>query len=162
MNGPIQKMLVHIDGTEASILAAQYAICLSRRYDAELTALYVINTRALSDLLKAHIFIESEQEEYQHDLELDADRYLKHVRDLAREKGVAVETLSRSGTIHQEIKNCIKENEIDLLVLGEISHARSRRDELCNESEMALRRSPCPVLTVKDEERVWELYDALV
>jgi nucleotide-binding universal stress UspA family protein len=162
MEGPIRRILVYVDGSEGSITAAQYAICLSRHYRAELSALYVVNTRALGDLLKARIFVKAEQEEYLRDLEADSQRYLNHVRSLARKKGLMVETSSVSGTVHQEIKNCVLANKIDLLVMGELSSVRSRRDELYDEADRALRSVPCSVLVVKDEERVSALYDALV
>jgi nucleotide-binding universal stress UspA family protein len=161
MEGPIRRILVYVDGSEGSITAAQYAICLSRYYRAELSALYVVNTRALGDLLKARIFVKAEQEEYLRDLEADSHRYLNHVRSLARKKGLVVETSSVSGTVHQEIKNCVLANKIDLLVMGELSSVRSRRDELYDEADRALRSVPCSVLVVKDEDRVAALYDAL-
>jgi nucleotide-binding universal stress UspA family protein len=161
MNGPIKKILVYVDGTESSITAAQYAVVLSRATAAELSALYVVNTRALEDLLKARIFIKAEEEEYKRDLEADANRYLNHVRSLARKKGLAVEAVSVSGAVQQEIKKYVQENEIDLLVIGELSHVRSRRDEFYNEAERAMRGVSCSVLIVKDEDRVWELYDTL-
>jgi nucleotide-binding universal stress UspA family protein len=160
MSNPFEKILVYIDGTEESITAAQYGICLSRKFDAELTALYVVNTQALSRLLKSRIFIQEEGEEYQRELESDGDRYLQHVRSLAREKGVAIETVCARGSVQKEIKNCIKEHNIDLLLLGELSHLRSRRDEFHSETEMAMRRASCSVIIVKDEERVSEIYDA--
>jgi len=160
-SGPFKKILVHVDGSENSITAVQFAICLTRLFDAELTAIYVVNTRALKDLLKAHIFIESEEQEYQRDLESDSERYLDHARDLARSKGVAIETVCRNGTVHQEIRDYIAENDIGLLVLGEIEYVRHRRDEMYGEAEMALHRAGCSVLVVKDEERVWEQFDAL-
>lgn len=162
MEGPIRRILVYLDGSEGSITAAQYAICLSRHYRAELSALYVVNTRALGDLLKARIFVKAEQEEYLRDLQEDSQRYLNHVRSLARKKGLVVQTASVSGTVHQEIKNCVQANKIDLLVMGELSSVRSRRDELYDEADRALRTVPCSVLVVKDEERVAALYDALV
>jgi nucleotide-binding universal stress UspA family protein len=162
MEGPIRRILVYVDGSEGSITAAQYAICLSRHYRAELSALYVVNTRALGDLLKARIFVKAEQEEYLRDLEQDSQRYLNHVRSLARKKGLVVQTASANGTVHQEIKNCVLANKIDLLVMGELSSVRSRRDELYDEADRALRTVPCSVLVVKDEERVTALYDALV
>ena len=161
MNGPINKILVYIDGTEGSITAAQYAVVLSRATGAKLSALYVVNTRALEDLLKARIFIKAEEEEYKRDLEADASRYLNHVQSLARKKGLAVEVVSVSGAVQQEIKKYVQENEIDLLVIGELSHVRSRRDEFYNEAERAMRSVSCSVLIVKDEDRVWELYDTL-
>jgi nucleotide-binding universal stress UspA family protein len=162
MEGPIRKILVYVDGSEGSITAAQYAICLSRYYRAQLSALYVVNTRALGDLLKARIFVKAEQEEYLRDLEADSQRYLNHVRSLGRKKGLAVETASSSGTVNQEIKNYVLANKIDLLVMGELSTVRSRRDELYDEADRTMRSVPCSVLIVKDEERVTALYDALL
>jgi nucleotide-binding universal stress UspA family protein len=161
MDGPIQCILVYVDGTEEAITAAQYAVCLAKATGAHLHALYVINTRALNDLVKARIFLDTEQDEYHHDLEADADRYLNHVSKLANRKGVRVNTEKRSGTVHQEIKKAVAEINADLLIIGEISHIRSRRDEFYHETERAMRLVQCSVLMVKDEERVWDFYDTL-
>ncbi len=161
MSGPIERVLVYVDGTEGSITAAQYAVCLSRATNAQLVALYVINTRALDDLVRSRIFLQAEQEEYKRDLEVDAERYLNHVIELARKKGQAIETVSKSGAPHQEIKNIIAEQRIDLLVLPELARIRSRRDALFDEVERAMRNVSCTVMIVKDEERVWELYESL-
>lgn len=162
MDGPIKKVLVYIDGSERSLTAAQYAICLCRATGAELTAFYVINTKALNDLVKARIFLKEEHEEYRQDLETDAEKYLNHVRNMARQKGLVIETLKTGGTVYQEIKNKVIELEIDLLVIGEISHIRSRRDELYSDADRAIRNVSCSVLVVKDEDRVWEMYEKLV
>jgi nucleotide-binding universal stress UspA family protein len=162
MEGPIRKIMVYVDGSEQSITAAQYAIVLSRTLSAELVSLYVINTRALNDLVKARIFLQAEQEEYQRDIESDADRYQNHIRELARQKGLAIETVKTSGTVHAEIKKQVAEHDIDLLVLGELSHIRSRRDEFYNEAERAMRSVSCSVLIVKDEDRVWDLFENII
>lgn len=162
MNSPIKKIMVYIDGTEQSITAAQYAIYLGRFTNAELIAYYVINTKALDDLLKASIFLKEEQVEYEHDLEADAERYLNHVRELAQSKRMTITTKSSTGNVHQEIVNAVKEDGVDLLVIGELSRIRSRRDEFYNETERAMRSVPCSVIIVKDEDRVWELYESLV
>jgi len=161
MEGPIKKIMVYIDGTEESITAGQYAICLSKSAGAELSALYVINTRALNELLRARIFIKSEQEEYKNDLEKDADRYLKHIKALADEKAINVNLIKASGNIIAEIKKSVKELDIDLLVIGELSRIQSRLDELHNEVERAMRSVSCSVLIVKDQERVETLYESL-
>jgi nucleotide-binding universal stress UspA family protein len=161
MDGPIGKILVYIDGSEESITAAQYAIMLGASTGAEVTAMYVVNTRALSDLVKSKIFLVSEQDEYQRDLEADADRYLNHVREMARSKGVAIETVKTNGTVHSEIKQAVTDGDYDLLVIGELSRIRSRRDEFYDDSERAMRAVPCSVLIVKDEDRVWDLFDEL-
>jgi len=161
VNRLIRKILVYIDGTEQSITAAQYAMCLSRSTGAQLTAFYVINTKALDELLKARIFLKEEQVEYGRDLEEDAQRYLNHVQELARSKGISVETRSAMGNPNQEIVKIIRDEAFDLLVVGELSRIRSRRDEFFDETERAMRAVPCSVLIVKDEDRVWELFESL-
>lgn len=162
MSKPIKKIMVYIDGTEQSITAAQFAICLASFSGAELIAHYVINTRAMEDLLKARIFLQDEQIEYQHDMKADAERYLNYVNELATAKGLTITKKLSSGNVHKQIINTINNEHIDLLVVGELSHIRSRRDEFYDETERAVRSASCSVLIVKDEDRVWELYESMV
>jgi nucleotide-binding universal stress UspA family protein len=161
MKHPIERILVYVDGSEESITAAQYGILLAASTNAEFLAAYVVNTRALEDLVRSRIFLEAEQQEYQQDIEADADRYLNHIRDLAHKKSVPAEMIKRTGTPHQVIKQIIEERSVDLLVIGELSRIRSRRDELYSESERAMRRAPCSVLIVKDDDRVWDLFESM-
>ncbi|MDX9809589.1 MAG: universal stress protein, partial [Sphaerochaetaceae bacterium] len=86
MSEPFHKLLVYLDGSEASVTAAMAAIMLAKRLQASLTAMYVINTQALQDLVKARIFVDVEEHQFRQELESDADRYLKHVRRLAQQK----------------------------------------------------------------------------
>ena len=160
--GTANKILIYIDGTEQSITAAQYAICLASSFRAELLALYVINTRAMEDLLKAQIFLQNEQVEYERDMEADAQRYLNYVNELAIKKGITIAKHSARGSVHKEIDKLVKEEGVDLLVIGELSRIRSRRDEFYDESEQAMRSVSCSVLIVKDEDAVYNMYEALV
>jgi len=161
VSNPWKKIMVYIDGTEQSVVAAQYAICLASFSGAELVAYYVVNTRAVEDLLKARIFLKDEQLEYERDMEADAERYLNYVNELAIKKGVSITKKSSKGSVHQEVLNTVTEDEIDLLVIGELSRIRSRRDEFYDESERTMRVVPCSVVIVKDEDKVWQMYEAL-
>ncbi len=157
----IRKILVYVDGSGQSYAAVRMAIVLARSMHAELFALSVINTRALSDLVQAHIFLESEREEYRRDLEGDVDRHIKKVRELGRKKEVSIAAEIASGSVSAEIKNKVNQLGIDLLVLGEAPEVRSRRDEMSNETERAARMVSCSVLIAKNEDRIDEMYDAL-
>ena len=161
MSNPIRKIMVYIDGTEQSITAAQYAICLASFSGAQLIAHYVVNTRAMEDLLRARIFLKDEQVEYEHDMETDAERYLNHVNELAVQKGVTIVKKQSKGSVHREIVKAVVADEVDLLVIGELSRIRSRRDEFYDEAERAMRNVGCSVLIVKDEDKVWEMYQSL-
>ncbi len=162
MGKPINKIMVYIDGTEESVTAAMYAICLASFTGADLIAHYVINTRAMEDLLRASIFLKDEQVEYEHDMAADAERYLNYVKELAVKKGVSIIQEQSKGSVHREVVNAVKENEVDLLVIGELSRIRSRRDEFYDETERAMRTVGCSVLIVKDEDKVWQMYESLV
>jgi len=162
VSNPIKKIMVYVDGTEQSVTAAQYAICLASFSGAELIAHYVVNTRAVEDLLKARIFLKDEQVEYEHDMEADAERYLNYINELAIKKGVSIIKKRSRGNVHKEIADSIEADDVDLLVIGELSRIRSRRDEFFDETERAMRAVPCSVLIVKDEDRVWEMYESLV
>ena len=161
MSNLVKKIMVYVDGTERSVTASQYAICLASTCGAELIAQYVINTRAVDDLLKASIFLKDEQVEYEHDMEADAERYLNYIEELASRKGVSISRLCSRGNVHKELAAAVNENSVDLLVIGELSRIRSRRDEFYDEAERAMRGVGCSVLIVKDEDRVWEIYESL-
>jgi nucleotide-binding universal stress UspA family protein len=162
MSKPIEKMMVYVDGSEGSILAAKLAVVLAADFGAELYALAVVNTRALSELLQAHIFIEAEQEEYRRELSEDGTRYLNHTVELGKRKGVVVTGQNVSGSISAAIKDKVSELGIDLLVMGPPPRIRSRRDALYDEVEMAMRTVDCSVLIARDEERIENLYEKLV
>jgi nucleotide-binding universal stress UspA family protein len=161
VSNPIKKIMVYVDGTEQSITAAQYAICLASFSGAKLIACYVVNIRAMEDLLKARIFLQDEQLEYEHDMEADGERYLNYINELATKKGVSITKKQSRGNVHHEIVNTVKEEKVDLLIVGELSRIRSRRDEFYDETERAIRMVNCSVLIVKDEDRVWEMYESL-
>jgi nucleotide-binding universal stress UspA family protein len=161
VSNPIKKIMVYIDGTEQSITAAQYAICLASSSGAELIACYVVNIRAMEELLKARIFLQDEQVEYEHDMEADAERYLNYVNDLALKKGLSITKKQSRGSVHKEIINIVNDEKVDLLIVGELSRIRSRRDEFYDETERAIRMVNCSVLIVKDQDKVWEMYESL-
>ncbi len=160
MKGPIERIMVYLDGSEESLVACQYAVLLAKAIGAALLATYVVNTRALTDLVKTHIFLADEEAEYTRDLEEDAHRYLGHAKREAEGKGVVLETIKVNGSVHQEILRLVDERNVDLLILGELAHVRSRRDEFYNEAERVMRSVPCSVLIVKNEDRVEELFEA--
>ncbi|HNT33672.1 MAG TPA: universal stress protein [bacterium] len=157
----MERILVAVSGTEASIVAAQYAICLAKMLQSELIAVFVVDIGTLQDLLTARIFVQSESLEYERDLEEDGRRYLNYVSKLGSEKGVAIRTEMARGQVHTEVLNAARTNEVNLIVLGEITPMLSRLETQLGQSERILYDAPCPVLVVKDEETVVEMYESL-
>ncbi|MBO8436004.1 MAG: universal stress protein [Spirochaetes bacterium] len=157
---PYHSILVYLDGSEGSMTAAMYAILLASSSNAKLHAVYVVNTKALGDLVRARIFIDQEKNEFLEDLKKDAGRHIRHTERLAASKDVEIITASLEGSPHKEILSYIKKNDIDLLVLGPVNAIRSRRDELTGENDRMLRTSPCPVVVVRDaDDSIWQQFE---
>lgn len=156
---PFKHILVYIDGGEESMSAMMYAILLAKHNNAKLDIMYVVNTKALSDLVKAGIFLDMEKREYHIDLQEDAKRHLKYATKIAEEKDVKANCIVKEGAAHTVVKEHIKENNIDLLIVGGISDIRSRKDELNSETDRMLRSSSCPVLVIRDDEEIWEEFE---
>jgi nucleotide-binding universal stress UspA family protein len=107
------KILVAIDGSDASTDAAVYAISISKQYNAEfLYALHVI--RADVDLFELH-----DTSEYTIEMRNKGEKYLGKVRLKANEKNIQVKTEIISSTnIAGGIVDYAEENNINLIVIG--------------------------------------------
>lgn len=157
----IGRIVVSIGGNERSLLAAQYAVALARLLGAELVAVYVVDTKILGDLLKARIFIRMEELDYARDLEADGRRYLNFVRDLAEAKGVPFTAILEKGEVHALVVQKARELDADLLVMGELDAPSSRRECYFDEGERIFREARCPVLVVKGDKKIRELYEGI-
>jgi nucleotide-binding universal stress UspA family protein len=157
---PFEKILLHVEASEAGLVAARYAIALAKTYGARLHAVYVVNEKMLEELLSAKVFVEEEEVDLERDLEEDGKRYLSAVERLAGEKGVELATELAKGVVHREIVDKATQLGVSLIIIGEIEEPMSRRDAFFDEGEMILRLAKCPVLTVKNDDLVRSLYDS--
>ena len=105
---PFLDILVYLDGSEGSISALMYSIMLAKSTDTRLHVLYVVNTKALGELVKSHIFVDQEKSEYLMDLKKDAGRHIRHAEKLAAQKGIGITTSIIEGSPHTEVMNYIK------------------------------------------------------
>ncbi len=148
----IQKILVAISGSDASINAAKYAIVLAKQYHCSLTVVYVVDTATLQELVITKIFVEDERMDYEKNLLANGDRYLTYVRDLAGQKGVKVETVLRKGAIYTEILRESESRDIDLILLGGWERERKERDIISEAHREVLLNARCSVLVVKEQD----------
>ncbi|NIZ40438.1 universal stress protein [Entomospira entomophila] len=155
------KILVYIDGTEEALTAMRYAVYMAKIHQMELYGIHVINTKALNDLVNAKIFLQMEQAEYLSDMQADAHKHLDELIHLAERKGVPVHPLIEEGDVYKEVMQAIKQEEVDILVLGELSPIRTRRDDQHNDMERLVRNAPCSIFLVKDKKRVNHLYSSI-
>ncbi|MDR1287879.1 MAG: universal stress protein [Treponema sp.] len=146
----ISNIVAVITGSDASILAAKYAIVLSKLYRCRLSAIYVVDTATIRQLTLSKIFIQEESQEYEKSLEANGERYLSFVEELARAKGVKIEREIRRGAVYTEVLTAADEKKADLIVLGGWEKDRSARDIISHVHREIMVSAKCSVLLVKE------------
>ncbi|MFA6384656.1 MAG: universal stress protein [Candidatus Omnitrophota bacterium] len=154
----LRTIVVSIAGSSGSLVTAKYAIALAKLLSVKLVALYVVNVKVLQDLLKSRIFVDVEARVYERDLEQQGAAILERISKMAKEKNIEFEGCLMKGVISDEVLNKTQELHADLLVMGELKEMASRADVFYDEGERILRRSPCPVVMVKNPAMVETLY----
>ena len=139
----ISKILVAIDGSDASMDAADYAISISKKYNVELYALHVI--RADVDLFGQH-----ETSEFMTRMRNEGEKYLNKVKLIADEKNIQIKTeMISSIDLARGIVDYAEENNIDLIVIGTRGISGFKKLLLGSVASHVVTYAHCPVLVVK-------------
>ena len=136
----IQKILCPVDQSEASGRALDYALMLSRWYDASLTAVEVAWAGLPSVSPAAPALLSPEY------LQESAGALRRFVD--ARAGDVVVETKLVHGPIVANVVDEARGLPADLIVIGTHGRGGFERFVLGSVAEKVLRKAPCPVLTV--------------
>ena len=145
-----ERILIPTDGSEVAEAAIEQAVDIAEKYGAELHALYVIDTDAVSYSLGSEQVDRLQQGKFDEVTELKekAAAATESVRTQAKPHGIDVIEHHAGGRPHRLIADYADEHDIDLIVMG--SHGRSgvRRALLGSVTERTLRSTHTPVLVV--------------
>jgi nucleotide-binding universal stress UspA family protein len=149
----IKTILLPTDGSECSGKAMAYALSFAKQYGARVVALHVIDQRWEEQT--RIVFAEVGQDltqKIRNGYGEEARRILREAADTAAKAGISVETRALTGVPHEDILRVARELPADLIILG--THGRTGMSHLLMGSvaEKVVRKAPCPVLTVRQEE----------
>jgi nucleotide-binding universal stress UspA family protein len=147
---PISNIVVAITGSDASILAAKYAIVMAKAYRCKMTAVYVVDTATIRQLTLSKIFIQEESQEYEKSLTSNGERYLSFVEELARAKGVKIDREIHQGAVYTEILTVADKRKADLIILGAWEKDRGAKDIISQAHREIMVNAKCSVLLVKE------------
>jgi nucleotide-binding universal stress UspA family protein len=145
----ITHIMVLVDGSRQGFRAAEEAIRLAREVGARLTAMAVIDTETLKNLLTYRILATEEMSDFQVELETSARKYLDRVRTMAMDEKVAVEQVLVKGPYHTSVLMQQKHLDADLVVIGAFQSSQATRDLLARELQKIVDMVPCAVMMVK-------------
>jgi len=144
------NVIIAITGSDASILAAKYAIVMAKAYHCKLCAVYVVDTATIKQLQLSRIFVQEESQEYERSLEANGERYLSFVEELALAKGVKLDKEIRRGAVYTEILTVADERDADLIVFGGWEKDRNPRDILSHACREIMVNAKCSIVYVKE------------
>lgn len=148
-DGLLERILLVVDGSEPSVVAARFAVQLGAQLGTRITAAYVVDTATMDYLLQTRIFVSEEREEFEKDLERTGQRYLDYVTTIARNHGLSIETSLIKGSIHKTILDMARNLQVDAVVVGGWRRSITRKDATSVERQLILDDADCPVIVVK-------------
>ncbi|MCL2243685.1 MAG: universal stress protein [Treponema sp.] len=152
MKSLIGNILTVVTGSDASILAAKYAIVMAKTYHCKLFVVYVLDTATIRQLALSKIFIQEEAAEYEKNLENNGHRYLTYVDELAHAKGVKAEKIMRRGAIYTEVLHVADEKKADIILLGGWEKETKTRDIIGHSYREIIANAKCSVMLVKEPD----------
>lgn len=140
----MQKILVPTDFSKHSEKAVMYASEMAQKFDADVHLLHVIDAIPMTDGL----YVPPVARE---DIEEAANKELSAVT-IAKVDESKVTRSMVHGQPFVEVIRYAKQNDIDLIILGTHGRGAIAHMLLGNVAEKVVRKAPCPVITVRDEQ----------
>lgn len=155
---PIKNIVVPTDFSKNSNLAMQYALYLARMLDAEIFILHVIDNGSLSSLKKSLVVSPPDQfRELFKIIRRNANQYMDKFMNKLNTRGVKINKAIVRGVPFIEIVRHAKRKDADLIVMGTRGVTGLQSILIGSTAEKVVRKSYCPVLTIKGGEFTFRL-----
>ncbi len=140
----ISKILVPTDGSEPSMHAAEFAIKLGKKFNAEIITVYVIDRLIIDEVSKVH-----EKQELEEEIKRKAERSLNYVVKSAQIEGLKATSVLLEGQPYDQIIRQAETLNVDIIVMGTTGRRGMERILIGSVAERVIEYAPCPVLVVK-------------
>jgi nucleotide-binding universal stress UspA family protein len=151
-----RNVLLATDFSPASEAALNHAMAIAGHYGSKLYVAHVIG-QEFKDLLAPEVT----RTRLEHAEELTQQK-IEQLAGAARERGVQCQALIGHGAVWNALLDLIRQNGIDLVVVGTHGRRGARKLLLGSVAEEVFRLAPCPVLTVGPKTSETQVADAPV
>jgi nucleotide-binding universal stress UspA family protein len=145
------KILVGIDGSEASIDASRYAIVIAKKYNSRLTALFVHHMHGIRSVSSTFITAPTYGVEGFEEEKRAAQEWLDRIRLEGQGEGIDIGTkiIEGSTSVEATIVDYAEREGVDLIVIGTRGRTGFKRLLLGSVALGVVTYSHCPVMVVK-------------
>jgi nucleotide-binding universal stress UspA family protein len=155
----LKKILAAVDYSEPSRVALEYGRNLARSYDATLHVLHVVEDVTMRYAGEFMTALPDVQKDLEKAAQLGMDKLITEDDRKTLRLVTVVET---HFTAAGGITEYAKVNHIDLIIVGTHGRGALKQFILGSAAERVVRTAPCPVLTVRENERDFIAPDALI
>jgi nucleotide-binding universal stress UspA family protein len=147
----ISKILVGIDGSEASMDASRYAIAIAKKYDSQLIALFVLHIHGIRSVSSTFITAPTSGIELFEKEKRDAQELLDKVKLEAQKEDVVLRTeiVEGSASVEGSIVDYAENEGASLIVVGTRGKTGFKRSLLGSVASGVVTYAHCPVMVVK-------------
>jgi nucleotide-binding universal stress UspA family protein len=143
----IGRILVPIDFSEHSQKALRYALAFAQQFDAEVTLVHIVEQMVYpGDWMYPPLAVTDFATEKREEM-------IARLQALDAGSGVKTQHIVRLGRAWQEIIEVADEMKCNMLILATHGYTGLKHVLLGSVAEKVIRHAPCPVLTVRPEER---------
>lgn len=143
----IGKILVPIDFSEHSQKALRYALAFAAQFGAEVTLVHIVEQMVYpGDWMYPPLAVSDFATEKR-------EQMIDRLRTLDAGSGIKTHHMVRLGRAWQEVTEIAREQKSDLIILATHGYTGLKHVLLGSVAEKIVRHAPCPVLSVRPEER---------
>ena len=142
-----QRVMVCVDGSDASWKAVESARGICEAFDAEqLIAVHVIPTASVLGGFTLDEDVDMVQARFLEALEEQGGELVSRLKEHLPVTGVQTEVVVRNGSPHSEIIELAREQDVDLIVMGNRGLTGIASVLLGSVGEKVVRHAPCSVM----------------
>ena len=145
----LKEILVPVDFSEPSAKALQYAIPFAEKFGARITLLHVLEPRIYPE----DTIVPPDIEAIQPTCLRKTRQELEELRRKKLQPEVDSKSIVLVGVPHQQIVECARFSKADLIIIATRGRSGFKHFVLGSTAERVVRHAPCPVLTVREDER---------
>ena len=138
------KLLVPVDGSENSRRALEEAIFLSKKLDAQITALHVMEKAPT-----VYIHPQKELEELLKNYRKESEQILEKCQEIGKSNSIELNTAISEGDVASKIIQYVEKGRFDMIVMGHRGSGKFKEMVLGSVSEKVLHLTKCSVLIVR-------------
>ena len=146
----LKTVLVPTDFSDASESALRYGKAMAEKFGASLHVVHVMED-LLAHAWAAEVYVSS-MPQLRDEIEKESRQRLGALLTDGERKAFRAETALLAGNPFLEIVRYAKAHDVDLIVMGTHGRGPIAHMLLGSVAEKVVRKSPCPVLTVRDSQ----------